>query len=75
MPLCKEVFSQKFELINHIANIHSKNFKCIYCGEKFYLRHEFTNHMNSDHVGLKNEKCACGICGKVLGMILHKKSH
>ena len=30
--------------------------------------------MNSDHVGLKNEKCGCGICGKILGMISHKKS-
>lgn len=70
-PDCTEVFPNMFELKKHLLLQHSKRFHrthspqtCSECGKEFYSTITLRKHVIREHVGERNLKFGCEVCGK-----------
>lgn len=65
-PVCNKFFSQRANLITHIARVHenSKNFFCQICpGKSFVQKHDLNRHVSICH----QKNFECEICFKKFG--------
>lgn len=73
--LCLKVFSQRGNLLTHLARVHdsgSKDFVCPICPAKSFARkYDLTRHMNICH----ERNFECDVCGKKFGQKSVLKSH
>ncbi|KAH0566639.1 hypothetical protein KQX54_002772 [Cotesia glomerata] len=61
--LCEYKNKNKYELKIHIARRHTQDYKftCEFCGKKFKVKGDLTNHIRFSH---KEHPVICDVCGK-----------
>ncbi|XP_057337368.1 zinc finger protein 62 homolog isoform X2 [Microplitis mediator] len=61
--LCEYKNKNKYELKIHIARKHTQDYKftCEFCGKKFKVKGDLTNHVRFSH---KEQPVICDVCGK-----------